>query len=61
MKKPNTIFNETESLSDNVHRKDIWLYKQVITVKNELSPKIFEIYNKKGSSHLFQSLAELKI
>jgi hypothetical protein len=61
MKKPNTISNETEALSDNVHRKDIWLYKQAIIAKNELSPKIFERDNKKGSSHLFQSLAELKI
>ena len=39
MKKPNTISNETEALSDNVHRNSQWLVTANKRAKKQLSPK----------------------
>jgi hypothetical protein len=44
MKKPITISNETEALSENIHRHDKWLPKQNITANKKLSPKMYDMF-----------------
>ena len=44
MKKPNTVSNETEALSDNVHRNSQWLVSANKRAKKQLSPKMYQLY-----------------
>ena len=44
MKKPNTISNETEALSENVHRNAQWITSSRKRAKKQLSSNMYQLY-----------------
>ena len=57
MKKPNSISNTTEALSENVHRHSKWLAKQRESAKKQLTPKMFEMFCKYDNELVMTSVS----